>query len=86
VGVEAFKVFQEVDLTGELPRVNNVVDFGWWLGFLRVSGRDKLVTVIKSCRNTHYRYDAADAVHTSELGPPPPLLNVLELQISASPA
>jgi hypothetical protein len=36
VGVEAFKVFQEVDLTGELPRVNNVVDFGWWLGYLKV--------------------------------------------------
>ncbi|KAF6249504.1 hypothetical protein COO60DRAFT_1580714 [Scenedesmus sp. NREL 46B-D3] len=36
VGVEAFKVFQEVDLTGQLPRVNNVVDFGWWLGYLKV--------------------------------------------------
>eukprot|EP00882_Tetradesmus_deserticola_P008847 GHRQ01009333.1.p1 GENE.GHRQ01009333.1~~GHRQ01009333.1.p1 ORF type:complete len:417 (+),score=153.00 GHRQ01009333.1:317-1567(+) len=44
VGVEAFKVFQEVELTGELPRVNNVVDFGWWLGYLKVEAEASVET------------------------------------------
>uniref|UniRef100_A0A383VDN0 Plastid lipid-associated protein/fibrillin conserved domain-containing protein n=1 Tax=Tetradesmus obliquus TaxID=3088 RepID=A0A383VDN0_TETOB len=44
VGVEAFKVFQEVELTGDLPRVNNVVDFGWWLGYLKVEAEASIET------------------------------------------
>jgi hypothetical protein len=36
VGVDAFKVFQEVALAGPSPRVNNVVEFGANIGFLRV--------------------------------------------------
>lgn len=39
VGVEAFKVYQEVQLQGEDPRVNNVVDFGDFIGFLKVRER-----------------------------------------------
>lgn len=35
-GVDRFTVFQEVDLAGPTPRVNNVVDFGGGIGCLRV--------------------------------------------------
>jgi hypothetical protein len=34
--VEAFKIYQEVDLSSDLPRVNNVVDFGEEIGYLIV--------------------------------------------------
>lgn len=37
-GVEAFSIFQEVDLTGAEARVNNVVEFGQ-LGFLKVEAQ-----------------------------------------------
>lgn len=38
VGVEAFSVYQEVLLTtDECPRVNNIVDFGPKLGYLKAS-------------------------------------------------
>lgn len=37
-GVEAFSVFQEIFLTGDDgARVNNVVDFGPTIGFLKVN-------------------------------------------------
>jgi hypothetical protein len=35
-GVESFSVFQEIDLSGPSPRVNNIVDFGAAVGFLKV--------------------------------------------------
>jgi hypothetical protein len=38
VGVEAFKVFQEVVLQPDEPRVCNVVEFGTNIGYLRVRG------------------------------------------------
>jgi hypothetical protein len=34
--VDAFSVFQEVSLRGEEARVNNVVDFGPNIGYLKV--------------------------------------------------
>eukprot|EP00879_Flechtneria_rotunda_P009805 GHRR01010255.1.p1 GENE.GHRR01010255.1~~GHRR01010255.1.p1 ORF type:complete len:125 (-),score=42.30 GHRR01010255.1:2472-2846(-) len=36
VGVEAFKVYQEVQLLEQEPRVNNVVEFGSNIGYLKV--------------------------------------------------
>ncbi|KIY95935.1 putative plastid-lipid-associated protein 12 [Monoraphidium neglectum] len=38
-GVEAFKIYQEVDLSSDLPRVNNVVDFGEEIGYLIVQAK-----------------------------------------------
>jgi hypothetical protein len=35
-GVEAFKIYQEVQLLAPIPRVNNVVDFGPAIGYLTV--------------------------------------------------
>lgn len=39
MGVDAFKVFQEVQLQGDDPRVNNVVEFGSNIGYLKVGGQ-----------------------------------------------
>jgi hypothetical protein len=36
--VEAFSVFQEVTLLEEEARVNNIVDFGSNIGYLKVRG------------------------------------------------
>ncbi len=35
-GVEAFSIFQQIDLAGATPRVNNIVDFGERFGYLIV--------------------------------------------------
>ena len=35
-GVDAFSVFQEVELTSDEARINNVVDFGPVIGYLKV--------------------------------------------------
>jgi hypothetical protein len=37
VGVDAFKVYQEIFLQPDEPRVCNVVEFGRSIGYLRVS-------------------------------------------------
>ena len=36
-GVDGFSVYQEIELRGEQARVNNVVDFGKGVGYLKVS-------------------------------------------------
>lgn len=35
-GVDAFSVYQEIDLSGDSARVNNIVDFGRSVGYLKV--------------------------------------------------
>lgn len=46
-GVESFSVFQEVTLQTDEPRVNNIVDFGPKVGYLKV--RHGLRTLGTSC-------------------------------------
>lgn len=44
VGVDAFKVFQEVLLLPDEPRVCNVVEFGTNIGYLRVEAEASIET------------------------------------------
>lgn len=44
VGVDAFKVFQEVLLLPDQPRVNNVVEFGTNIGYLKVEAEASIET------------------------------------------
>jgi len=49
VGVDAFKVFQEVLLQPDSPRVCNVVEFGRNIGYLRVRAAGAVLGWLVGC-------------------------------------